>query len=213
MTRSQAIGQVEVFPKHANGLRDIEHLFRIHLLYVFHKSSGYALHVKPFLDDNVHDIFVTRYPHRLNPVGLSTVELLSRQKNVLIIEGVDVLDGTPLLDIKPYVPDFDRRTENVSAGWCETRSKKMKRSSILILILLFLAGCTLRGWPSASICRCLRVWHDRWRHPLFDLSDVPGALCHWHHLCLVSDICGLDDCADVAHGRACSASFSKDFLP
>jgi tRNA-Thr(GGU) m(6)t(6)A37 methyltransferase TsaA len=122
--RSQAIGLVEVYPEFAEGLKDIENLSHIHLLYVFHESSGYALHVKPFLDNNEHGIFATRYPYRPNPIGISTVRLLSRQDNMLTIEGVDVLNGTPLLDIKPYVPDFDLRTEDVRAGWYETRSKK-----------------------------------------------------------------------------------------
>lgn len=122
--RSQAIGQVEVYSEFVDGLKDIEYLSHIHLLYVFHESSGYSLHTKPFLDDREHGIFATRYPYRPNPIGLSTVRLLSRQENVLTVEGVDVLNGTPLLDIKPYVPDFDLRTENVRVGWYETRSKK-----------------------------------------------------------------------------------------
>ena len=122
-SRSQAIGLVEVYPEFADGLKDIEELSHIHLFYVFHQSSGYALQVKPFLDDREHGIFATRYPYRPNPLGISTVRLLSRQDNALAIEGVDVLDGTPLLDIKPYVPDFDLRTD-VRAGWYETRSKK-----------------------------------------------------------------------------------------
>jgi tRNA-Thr(GGU) m(6)t(6)A37 methyltransferase TsaA len=124
VSRSQAIGQVEILPKFVDGLKDIEELSHIHLLYIFHKSSGYALHVKPFLDDREHGIFATRYPCRPNQIGMSTVRLVSRQGNTLIIKGVDVLDGTPLLDIKPYVPDFDHRTEDVRVGWYETRSKK-----------------------------------------------------------------------------------------
>jgi tRNA (adenine37-N6)-methyltransferase len=122
--RSQAIGLVEVYSEFADGLKDIENLSHIHLLYVFHESSGYTLHVKPFLDDHEHGIFATRYPYRPNPIGISTVRLLSRKENVLTIGGVDVLDGTPLLDIKPYVPDFDLRTEDVRTGWYEIRSQK-----------------------------------------------------------------------------------------
>lgn len=122
--RSQVIGLVEVYPEFADGLKDIEDLSHIHLLYIFHASSGYSLHVKPFLDDLEHGIFATRYPYRPNPIGISTVRLITRQENMLTIEGVDVLDGTPLLDIKPYVPDFDLRTEDVRVGWYETRSKK-----------------------------------------------------------------------------------------
>ena len=122
-SRSQAIGLVEVFSEFADGLKDIEDLSHIYLLYAFHESSGYTLHVKPFLDDREHGIFATRYPRRPNPIGISIVRLVARQRNILTVEGVDMLDGTPLLDIKPYVPDFDLRTE-VHAGWYETRSKK-----------------------------------------------------------------------------------------
>jgi tRNA-Thr(GGU) m(6)t(6)A37 methyltransferase TsaA len=121
--RSLAIGLVEIYPEFAEGLKDIEGLSHIYLLYVFHKSTGYTLQVKPFLDDQEHGIFATRYPYRPNPIGISTVRLVSRQGNALTIEGVDVLDGTPLLDIKPYVPDFDLRSD-VRAGWYETRSKQ-----------------------------------------------------------------------------------------
>jgi tRNA (adenine37-N6)-methyltransferase len=122
-TRSQAVGQVEVYPEFAEGLQDVEGLSHVILLYVFHCSSGYTLRVKPFLDDALHGLFATRYPCRPNPIGLSIVRLIARHSNVLEIEGVDMLDGTPLLDIKPYVPDFDAR-ENVRVGWYETRSKE-----------------------------------------------------------------------------------------
>jgi len=122
-SRSQAIGQVEVYPEFAEGLQDVEGFSHVILLYVFHCSTGYTLRVKPFLDDALHGLFATRYPCRPNPIGLSIVCLIARHDNVLEIEGVDVLDGTPLLDIKPYVPDFDAR-ENVRVGWYETRSKK-----------------------------------------------------------------------------------------
>jgi tRNA-Thr(GGU) m(6)t(6)A37 methyltransferase TsaA len=122
-SRSQAIGLVEIHPEFADGLKDIEALSHIYLLYAFHASSGYALQVKPFLDNQEHGIFATRYPYRPNPIGLSIVKLLFRNENTLTVEGIDTLDGTPLLDIKPYVPDFDLRTD-VRAGWYETRSQK-----------------------------------------------------------------------------------------
>lgn len=120
-SRSQAIGQVEVFPKFAAGLEDVDSFSHLILVYVFHRSSGYNLRVKPFLDDRLHGLFATRHPCRPNPIGLSVVHLLARHDNVLDIEGVDVLDGTPLLDIKPYVPDFDVRA-SVQTGWYERRS-------------------------------------------------------------------------------------------
>lgn len=122
-SRSQAIGVVEIYLEFADGLNDIEALSHIYLLYAFHQSLGYKLQVKPFLDDQEHGVFATRYPYRPNPIGISIVKLLSRKENTLTVEGIDTLDGTPLLDIKPYVPDFDLRTD-VRVGWYETRSKK-----------------------------------------------------------------------------------------
>jgi len=122
-TRSNQSGWVEVFPEYAEGLLGLEEFSHIILLYVFHQSDGYKLKVKPFLDDKIHGLFATRYPHRPNPIGLSIVRLLSRRENVLNIDGVDVLDGTPLLDIKPYVPDFDVFTD-VKTGWYAHRSKE-----------------------------------------------------------------------------------------
>ena len=121
--RSQAAGQVEVYPEFADGLKDIEALSHIYVLYAFHESQGYKLLVKPFLDDREHGIFATRYPYRPNPIGFSVFRLLSREGNILTVEGMDVLNDTPLLDIKPYVPDFDMRAD-VRAGWYETRSYK-----------------------------------------------------------------------------------------
>lgn len=122
-SRSQAIGLVVVDPEFAQGLQDIEGFSHLILLYVFHNSMDYSLLVKPFLDHKEHGLFSTRYPCRPNPIGLSVVRLISRQANTLAIEGVDVLDNTPLLDIKPYVPDFDVRLETCT-GWYETRSTK-----------------------------------------------------------------------------------------
>jgi tRNA (adenine37-N6)-methyltransferase len=121
-SRSQAKGTVEVYLEYAEGLQDIEGHSHIFLIYAFHESSGYSLLVKPFLDDRLHGLFATRYPYRPNPIGLSIVRLLEKEDNVLRIEGVDMLDGTPLLDIKPYVPEFDLRTDT-RVGWYETRSK------------------------------------------------------------------------------------------
>ncbi len=120
-SRSQAIGSVEVDPAFSDGLQDIDGFSHIILLYAFHRSSGFSLHVKPFLDDQERGLFATRHPCRPNPLGLSVVRLGARQGNILTIEGVDVLDGTPLLDIKPYVPDFDVRVD-VRTGWYEMRS-------------------------------------------------------------------------------------------
>jgi tRNA-Thr(GGU) m(6)t(6)A37 methyltransferase TsaA len=120
-TRSEAVGIVEVFPQYTQGLQDIDEITHLILLYVFHKSEGYRLLVKPYLDDQYHGLFATRYQERPNPIGLSIVRLLHREDNKLMIKGVDVLDGTPLIDIKPYIPDFDLR-EGDPSGWYDNRS-------------------------------------------------------------------------------------------
>jgi tRNA (adenine37-N6)-methyltransferase len=121
--RSQAEGRVEVYPEFSDGLQDLEGFSHIILLYAFHLSDGYTLQVLPFLDDRIHGLFATRYPARPNPLGLSVVRLLARQDNWLDIQGVDMLDGTPLLDIKPYNPDFDAYTDT-KTGWYAVRSKE-----------------------------------------------------------------------------------------
>jgi tRNA-Thr(GGU) m(6)t(6)A37 methyltransferase TsaA len=122
-SRSQARGTIEVDQKFMGGLQDLEGFSHIFILYAFHNTSGYSLRVKPFLDHKERGLFSTRYPRRPNQIGLSVVQLLAVDGNRLTIQGVDVLDNTPLLDIKPYVPDFDVRTD-VRVGWYETRSKK-----------------------------------------------------------------------------------------
>lgn len=122
-SRSQTTGRVEVYPEFAPGLDGLEGFTHIILLYVFHCSEGYSLKVKPFLDNQQHGLFATRHPCRPNPIGLSIVRLLQRKENWLEIEGVDVLDQTPLLDIKPYVPDFDAYPE-ARTGWYERRSER-----------------------------------------------------------------------------------------
>jgi len=109
-------GRVHVLPQYAAGLRDIEGFSHIYLLYVFHKAKGVRLTVKPFMQDVEHGVFATRAPARPNPVGISIVRLIRRQGNTLHVDGVDVLDGTPLLDVKPYTAKFDviKGTRN---GW------------------------------------------------------------------------------------------------
>jgi len=120
--RSQSAGSVEVYTEYVAGLQDLDGFSHIILVYAFHQSEGYSLLIKPFLDDREHGLFATRYPYRPNPIGISIVQLESLKNNILKVMGIDVLDGTPLLDIKPYVPDFDVRT-GVHTGWYETLSK------------------------------------------------------------------------------------------
>lgn len=118
--RSEEVGEIELFKEYEEGLKDIEGFSHIVILYIFHKSQGYSLHVKPYLDTNLRGLFTTRYPDRPNPIGISTVKLLGREGNILRIQGMDVLDGTPLIDIKPFVPKFDDR-EGVRFGWLEEK--------------------------------------------------------------------------------------------
>jgi tRNA-Thr(GGU) m(6)t(6)A37 methyltransferase TsaA len=117
---SQSVGQVEILPEYAEGLQGVEEFSYVILIYALHRSDGFTLQVKPFLDDVTHGMFATRHPRRPNPIGISTVRLLSRQDNVLEVEGIDVLDGTPLLDVKPYVPEFDLKSDAL-AGWYARR--------------------------------------------------------------------------------------------
>jgi len=109
-------GRAEVFPEFAVGLRDLEGFSHIYLIYHMHKAGEPRLAVKPFLQDAERGVFATRAPCRPNSIGLSIVKLVRREGNVLHLDGVDVLDGTPLLDIKPYTAKFDR-IEGTRNGW------------------------------------------------------------------------------------------------
>ncbi len=100
-------GTVEVMPEYERGLADLAGFSHIILLYWFHLSQGYSLIVTPFLDDQPRGLFATRAPRRPNPLGLSVVRLVGISGCRLEIQGVDVVDGTPLLDLKPFVPRFD----------------------------------------------------------------------------------------------------------
>lgn len=112
-------GYVEVFPEYEQGLRDIESFSYLYLLYYFDRATGKNLLQKPFLDgEKDRGIFAIRHFNRPNPIGLSIVRLCRVCGTVLEVAGVDVLDGTPLLDIKPYVRQFDHR-DDVKSGWVD----------------------------------------------------------------------------------------------
>jgi tRNA-Thr(GGU) m(6)t(6)A37 methyltransferase TsaA len=111
-------GTVEVFPEYAEGLKDVEGFSHIILIYHFHLSKGAFLTAKPFMDSEPRGVFAMRGPSRPNPIGISVVRLVRIEKTILHIQDVDIVDGTPLLDIKPYVPRFDVR-EADSIGWLE----------------------------------------------------------------------------------------------
>jgi tRNA-Thr(GGU) m(6)t(6)A37 methyltransferase TsaA len=119
-------GFVELFEEYQEGLDSLEQFSHVILLYHFHRSSGYDLRIVPFLDDEKRGVFATRAPRRPNPIGLSVVYLERIVGNILHIAEVDILDGTPLLDLKPYVPRFDHRSE-VRVGWLTRRLREKKR--------------------------------------------------------------------------------------
>jgi len=116
--KSEDISSIEVFKEFNEGLQDIEGFSHIIVIYWFHKSQGFHLLVKTPWDDIPHGLFTTRSPHRPCPLGLTVVELVAREENVLKVKGLDAIDGTPLLDIKPYIPRVDERSV-VRLGWLE----------------------------------------------------------------------------------------------
>ena len=113
-----ARGEVEIFPEYAAGLKDIDGFSHLTLIYHFHLANGYSLISKPFIGDKEKGIFAIRHPNRPNPIGISIVRLDNVRENILEIRDVDVLNGTPLLDIKPFVHQFDHRAD-IQSGWVD----------------------------------------------------------------------------------------------
>jgi tRNA-Thr(GGU) m(6)t(6)A37 methyltransferase TsaA len=111
-------GTAVINPEFTLGLQDLDGFSHIILLYYLHRVEAASLLVTPFLDTQSRGVFATRAPRRPNPIGLSVVSLVRIEKNILYIENVDILDGTPLLDVKPYVPEFDHQPE-IRTGWLE----------------------------------------------------------------------------------------------
>ena len=118
--RSKKTSRIEVFKEFEEGLQDIEGFSHIIVIYWLHKSEGYHLLVKTPWDDIPHGLFTTRSPHRPCPLALTVVGLVAREKNILKVKGLDAIDGSPLLDIKPYVHAIDGRSA-VKSGWLEGR--------------------------------------------------------------------------------------------
>ena len=118
-------GIVELFPEFSDGLKDLDGFSHLILLYHFHGSRGYKLTVTPFLDSEPRGVFATRAPKRPNPIGLSVVRLVQIRGCSLEVENVDILDGTPLLDIKPHVPEFDHQ-QDCRTGWLEKARGRVK---------------------------------------------------------------------------------------
>ena len=120
--------EVEIFPDYVEGLRDLDGFSHIILLYHCHLSQAYKLTVKPFLDDVQRGLFATRAPARPNPIGMSLVRLTRIENATLFVEDIDIIDQTPLLDIKPFVPDFDVRKAQ-KTGWLEKKAQNAEKIS------------------------------------------------------------------------------------
>ena len=120
-------GQIKLKDELVPGLTDLDGFSHVILIYNFHKSKGFDLLTTPFLDNHQRGIFATRAPQRPNSIGISVVRLLKIENNILDVENVDMLDGTPLLDIKPYIPDFDiHKTEK--NGWTENKTDNLNET-------------------------------------------------------------------------------------
>lgn len=120
-------GTVEIFQEYAEGLKDLDGFSHAILIYHFHLSKESSLKVKPFMDDQKHGVFSTRAPSRPNSIGISVVQIIKIEGNILYIQDLDIVDGTPLLDIKPYVPEFDVRDVK-KKGWLDKNVSKLSTS-------------------------------------------------------------------------------------
>jgi tRNA-Thr(GGU) m(6)t(6)A37 methyltransferase TsaA len=118
------LGRVEMDPGVVDGLKDLEGFSHVILIYHFHEAKPASLRAKPYMDSIERGVFATRSPARPNAIGISVVRLLGIERNLLYIENVDIVDGTPLLDIKPYVPEFDG-VDNVRIGWLKDNIRKL----------------------------------------------------------------------------------------
>ncbi len=123
--KPESKGQIEVFSEYEEGLETIETFSHIILFYLFDKAGEIILSRPTFLDDTPHGVFASRHPCRPNSIGISIVKLDNLNKNIIEVSGIDILDGTPLIDIKPYIPRFDY-FEDANNGWTETKELRSK---------------------------------------------------------------------------------------
>ena len=122
----EVAGHVIVDEKYSDGLQDIDGFSHIYLLYSFHKATRTETHVTPFMDTQTRGVFATRSPLRPNHIGISIVNLIRVKGNKIFIKGIDILDKTPLLDIKPYIEKFDAVHNSVS-GWLQASDKEIRK--------------------------------------------------------------------------------------
>ena len=125
-TRHVAEGSLEILPEFEPGLMDIEGYSHLYVIWVFHQSEGYELVGTPPSDNQPHGVFSTRSPRRPNPIGLTVVELVRREGTSLFLRGVDMLDGTPVLDIKPYTSSVPE--EKLRRGWLAEAEKRSQET-------------------------------------------------------------------------------------
>jgi tRNA-Thr(GGU) m(6)t(6)A37 methyltransferase TsaA len=124
--KHEAEGELEILPQFEVGLRDIEGFSHLYVIWCFHRADGFELVGRPPCDDRTHGVFATRSPFRPNPIALTVVELLGRDGSKLRVRGVDMLDGTPILDIKPYLSNIPE--EKLRRGWlAEVEARKAEK--------------------------------------------------------------------------------------
>ena len=124
-SKASAPGTIEIYPPYSNGLKDLNGFSHVILICHLHAARKHTLTVIPFLDTEPRGVFATRAPARPNPIGLSVVKLIRIEGSILHVDNLDILDGTPLLDLKPYIPEFDHRPD-VRIGWLEKAKGKVK---------------------------------------------------------------------------------------
>jgi tRNA-Thr(GGU) m(6)t(6)A37 methyltransferase TsaA len=116
---------IEVTEPHRGSLRDLDGFSHVWVLAHLHESSGWDETVPAFLDDEPRGTFASRSPHRPNPIGLSLAGIVEVREDAVVVAGLDLLDGTPVLDLKPYVPLFDTPAGDVRSGWFEERAARV----------------------------------------------------------------------------------------
>ena len=122
-------GRAEILEEYEPGLKDVEGFSHLIIIFVFHRSDGYELVCRPYMEDKLHGVFAIRAPRRPNPIGFSVVRLRRREGRILHLSEVDMLDGTPILDIKPFVPKFDHRIE-ARIGWMEATFRDTRHRKV-----------------------------------------------------------------------------------
>jgi formylmethanofuran dehydrogenase subunit E len=122
---SKEICEIEIFEQYHGGLQDIEGFSHLHVFYLLHESQGFNLKVQTPWDKQPHGLFATRSPHRVNPIAYAVVELLGRKDNILTVRGIDAIEGTPVIDIKPYIPRIDAKPD-ARIGWLKDKGLSEK---------------------------------------------------------------------------------------